>query len=302
MIVYCNNGAGNAPQTYEAWYGYSSLPKLKANSTPVRQLIWSNGTSSVGPYWVSQGADGWRFDVGGDVDPGLTNDPSNDYWEGFRSAVRAVDSQTLTLGEEWGDSSAWLLGNEWDSVMNYRFRSALLSWLATGCSGNGCSGGVFQENDSNNASSSGADQHDQPVPVQRAAALYRRGLPADGAAGDDEPGRLARHQSGALPAQEGQQRQRQRGRAAHEGMVAVLLHLSGRTHPLLRRRDRLEPRWRLGWQHLAGRPLQPRPLPLARCQRQQLQRRCRPCRSSPARWPASTGAIPRFRMATCSTA
>lgn len=149
--------------TYDAWYGYGSLPKLQANTTAVRNLIWSNGLSSVGPYWVDQGASGWRFDVGGDVDPGLTNDPANDYWEGFRSAVRAIDSETVTLGEEWGDGSPWLLGNEWDSVMNYRFRSALLSWLFTGCSGNGCAGGtVLEDNDSNAGSSSGAISYISP--------------------------------------------------------------------------------------------------------------------------------------------
>ncbi len=148
--------------TYSAWYGYGSLPKLQANSTAVRNLIWNNGLSSVGPYWVNQGADGWRFDVGGDVDPGVTNDPTNDYWEGFRTAVRAQNTGTLTLGEEWGDASAWLLGNEWDSVMNYRFRSAVLSWLFTGCSGNGCTGGVFEDNDSNSGSSSGAISYISP--------------------------------------------------------------------------------------------------------------------------------------------
>ncbi len=158
----CDSNDGDDPsgtwtETYEAWFGYGSLPKLQANSTAVRNLIWNNGTSSVGPYWVNQGAAGWRFDVGGDVDPGLTNDPTNDYWEGFRSAVRAVDSNTLLLGEEWGDASAWLLGNEWDSVMNYRFRSAVFGWLFTGCSGNGCSGGTqFEDNDNNVGSASGA--------------------------------------------------------------------------------------------------------------------------------------------------
>ena len=159
VVVYCANGAGNANQSYEAWYGYSSLPKLQATSTQVRTLIYSNGTSSVGPYWVNQGASGWRFDVGGDVDPGLVNDTTNTYWEQFRVAVRAQYSQTVMLGEEWGDASAWLLGNEWDSVMNYRFRSAALSWLFTGCSGNGCAGvspnRQFSDNDSNTASSSG---------------------------------------------------------------------------------------------------------------------------------------------------
>lgn len=153
-----NDDPGGAwTQTYEAWYGFGSLPKLQANLPAVRNLIWSNGLNSVGPYWINQGADGWRFDVGGDVDCGLTCDPANDYWEGFRAAVRAVNPETLTLGEEWQDASAWLLGNEWDSVMNYRFRSALLSWLFTGCSGSGCSGGtMFEDNDSNAGSASGA--------------------------------------------------------------------------------------------------------------------------------------------------
>ena len=63
------------PQTYEAWYGYSSLPKLQANSTQARDLIWAQ-TDSVARYWLDQGADGWRLDVGGDVDPGVTNAPS----------------------------------------------------------------------------------------------------------------------------------------------------------------------------------------------------------------------------------
>ncbi|MCX6032247.1 MAG: alpha-amylase family glycosyl hydrolase [Chloroflexi bacterium] len=160
--------ADNPPgRTYEAWYGYSSLPKLQANTSAVRSLIWSNGLNSVGPYWTQQGASGWRFDVGGDVDCGLTCDPANNYWEGFRSAVRdaGVTGKTdvLMLGEEWGDASGWLLGNEWDSVMNYRFRSAVLSWLFTGCSGNGCTGGtVFEDNDSNAGSSSGAISYVSP--------------------------------------------------------------------------------------------------------------------------------------------
>ncbi len=147
--------------TYEAWFGYGSLPKLNSANPGVRGLFYSSGATSVGPYWVAEGADGWRLDVGGDVDPGLTNDPANDFWEGFRTAIRDTSLQTRTvpimIGEEWGDASPWLLGNEWDSAMNYRFRSAVLSWLFEGCSGNGCTGGVkFEDNDSNDASASGA--------------------------------------------------------------------------------------------------------------------------------------------------
>ncbi len=145
---------------YDQWFIYDSLPRLVSSNAGVRDLVWDNGAASVGPYWVAEGAAGWRFDVGGDVDPGVTADPTNTYWEGFRAAVRAVRNDTVTLGEEWGDGSPWLLGNEWDLVMNYRFRSAALGWLFTGCApgSNGCSGDgtVFQDNDSEVASASGA--------------------------------------------------------------------------------------------------------------------------------------------------
>jgi len=148
--------------TYEAWFGYSSLPKLNSNSSQVRDLFWANGIKSVAPFWIKEGIDGWRLDVGGDVDPGLTNDPSNNFWEGFRSAIRdsSVTGRTdaVIISEEWGDASPWLLGNEWDSVMNYRLRSALLSWFFTGCSGPGCKnhGQLFEDNDSNKNNHSGS--------------------------------------------------------------------------------------------------------------------------------------------------
>ncbi len=163
----CPNGAGNADQNYRAWWGYGSLPKLNSANANVRSLIWSNGLNSVGPYWVSQGADGWRFDVGDDVDPGVTGDSSNNYWEGFRTAVRDAGvtgkDDTLMLGEVWGDASGLLLGNEWDSVMNYRFRSAVFGWLFTECSGNGCTGGhTFEDNDNNAGSSGGAISYLSP--------------------------------------------------------------------------------------------------------------------------------------------
>ena len=147
--------------TYEAWYGYGSLPRLATGQAGVRSLIYANGLDSVGPYWTLQGADGWRLGLGGDADPGLTNDPGNLFWEGFRTAVRnagvTTKSDVMMVGEEWGDASAWLLGNEWDSATNVRLRSAALCWLFTGCSGNGCTGGAsFQDNDNNASSPGGA--------------------------------------------------------------------------------------------------------------------------------------------------
>ncbi len=147
---------GSWTMTYETWGGYGSLPKLNTAHPQVRALFYTQGTASVAPYWIQQGASGWRLDVAGDVDPGLTISPTNGFWSGFRAAIRTVRPDAVMIGEEWGDASPWLLGSQWDSAMNYRFRSAVLGWLATGCAENGCSGGmVFQDNDDNPWSASG---------------------------------------------------------------------------------------------------------------------------------------------------
>jgi glycosidase len=136
-------------QNYESWFGYDSLPKLNASNDGVRDLIWQGDTPSpseaIAPYWM-QWADGWRLDVGGDVDPGVTNDPSNAYWEGFRAAVRAADPEAYIVGEEWAQATPWTLGSEWDATMNYQLSSALLSFFRDE---------TFVDNDHNTGSSAG---------------------------------------------------------------------------------------------------------------------------------------------------
>ncbi len=133
--------------TYESWWGYDSLPKLNSTNPGVRALIWDNTDpfDTVAGHWMGN-ADGWRLDVGADVDPGTTGDPTNDYWEGFRETVKEVNDEAYITGEEWGIANSWLLGGEWDAVMNYQFSSAVLSlWRDT----------TFTDNDHNTGSSAG---------------------------------------------------------------------------------------------------------------------------------------------------
>jgi len=134
----------NWPTQYNCWWGYDTLPTLRSGQSAVRTYIYS-GTNAIATRWVISGTAGWRLDVGGDIDPGLTRDPANGYWEGFRQAVKGADADAVIIGEEWGDATPWLLGGEWDAVMNYRFRSAALSFLRDR---------HFEDND-NNAGSSG---------------------------------------------------------------------------------------------------------------------------------------------------
>jgi len=61
-------GPCDGDTTYEAWWGYDSLPKLNTTNVPaVRSYIYSD-TNAIARYWLEQGADGWRLDVAGDVD------------------------------------------------------------------------------------------------------------------------------------------------------------------------------------------------------------------------------------------
>jgi uncharacterized repeat protein (TIGR01451 family) len=131
---------------YDSWWGYDTLPKLRSGNSEVQDYFWGADSTSIGGRWVISGSHGWRLDVGADVDSGAWYEPANGYWEGFRQTVKAANPDAIIFGEEWSDARSWLLGNEWDSVMNYRFRSALLSFMRDL---------TYWDNDNNAASSGG---------------------------------------------------------------------------------------------------------------------------------------------------
>ncbi len=137
------------PNGYASWWGYDTLPTLRADQAAVRAYFWGDGNASIGGRWVVSGTAGWRLDVGGDLDHGAQELGGNDYWEGFRQTVKAASADAVIVGEEWGDATPWLLGQEWDAVMNYRFRSALLSFMRDQ---------LYWDNDNNDSSSGGTLQ------------------------------------------------------------------------------------------------------------------------------------------------
>ncbi|HEX8681435.1 MAG TPA: alpha-glycosidase [Ardenticatenaceae bacterium] len=117
----CRNGTAN----YEAWWGYDSLPLLNENAA-VKDLVFDQDNTNLTPgviqHWYGLGADGWRFDVADEV--------SHSFWQDFRDAVKDRDNLLGPLySEVWFEATPWLLGDQMDATMNYRYRKAVLGFL-----------------------------------------------------------------------------------------------------------------------------------------------------------------------------
>ncbi len=101
---------------YTCWKGYGDLPKLMTDTPAVRNYIFD-----VTKYWMKTGMDGWRLDV--------PEEMSHDFWIQWRKLVKQENPNAMIVGEIWGDASDWLRGDQFDAVMNYRFRNAVMDFF-----------------------------------------------------------------------------------------------------------------------------------------------------------------------------
>ena len=74
--------------------------------------------------------DGWRLDVAADL--GYTEEFNHRFWRDFRTRVKKANPDALILAEHYGDPKAWLLGDQWDTVMNYDAFMEPITWFLTG--------------------------------------------------------------------------------------------------------------------------------------------------------------------------
>ncbi|MEA4883878.1 MAG: glycoside hydrolase family 13 protein [Clostridia bacterium] len=94
------------------------MPKLRTDNPEVREHL-----ISAAEHWTRElRIDGWRLDVGDDVDPG--------FWREFRKRIRAIDTDALIVGEVLHDATPFLRGDQMDSIMNYPWREACLAFFA----------------------------------------------------------------------------------------------------------------------------------------------------------------------------
>lgn len=122
--------AGKTVYGYDGWWGYDSMPVIKAtNGSEYQTESWakeiigndSKDNGSITQYWLSEGSDGWRLDV--------ANEVSDETWQHFRKSVKALNSDNVIVGEIWTDAVKYLLGDMYDSVMNYMFRGYVTNFV-----------------------------------------------------------------------------------------------------------------------------------------------------------------------------
>ena len=114
--------------TYDGWWGHDTLPKLNyEGSRELEQYILD-----IGKKWVSEpyNCDGWRLDVAADL--GHSPEYNHIFWRKFRDAVKSANPDAIILAEHYGDASSWLMGDQWDTIMNYDAFMEPVSYFLTG--------------------------------------------------------------------------------------------------------------------------------------------------------------------------
>lgn len=110
----------NNPPNYKTFSVVPYMPRFNTENEEVKQFL-----ISVASYWTKEfGVDGWRLDV--------SDEPSHEFWRDFRKAMKDIDNDIFLVGENWHDASLWLIGDQFDSVMNYPVTGLCLDYFATG--------------------------------------------------------------------------------------------------------------------------------------------------------------------------
>jgi glycosidase len=99
--------------SYSSFAGLDTLPQLNHSNPAVLDFL-----VGVTKRWAP---DGWRLDAAQEID--------HRFWRSFRQAVTGPLIGEDTAGP--ADASPYLLGDELDGVMNYRFRRAALGFAQT---------------------------------------------------------------------------------------------------------------------------------------------------------------------------
>lgn len=113
------------PFEYTGWAGHDALPQFRKDqvkglaSDSLREHIYAVTRRWMDPNGdgdPSDGIDGWRLDVPGDV--------PLPFWQLWRKVVKDTNPDAYIVGEIWSPAEQWLDGSAFDAVMNYQFSEA----------------------------------------------------------------------------------------------------------------------------------------------------------------------------------
>lgn len=112
---------GEKPEYEKGNYAYFAdckyMPKWNTSNAATRKFL-----IDLAVEYVRMGFDGLRLDVADEV--------SHTMWRELRTAVKAVNAETLLIGELWHENTFCLRGDEFDGVMNYRVHKVFMDYFA----------------------------------------------------------------------------------------------------------------------------------------------------------------------------
>lgn len=109
---------GSLPEFRHVGDDLSSGPKAHVMAVTRR---WMDPNGDGDP---SDGIDGWRLDVAGEIGAG--------FWADWRGHVKSINPEALIVAEIWHDADEMLGEAAFDSQMNYPFAYAVSDWLSIG--------------------------------------------------------------------------------------------------------------------------------------------------------------------------
>jgi glycosidase len=106
---------------YESFLGIDTLPSFDSSNPEVRNFFYASLSNSVLAHWYQQGAAGWRFD--------FSDGPPPNFWREMRPFAKAMRSDGPLIAESFSNASRFLLGDQFDSTINNRFRRDILGFV-----------------------------------------------------------------------------------------------------------------------------------------------------------------------------
>lgn len=105
---------------YECFASCPYMPKWNTSNPKVVEFL-----VDVALYWIRVAdIDGWRLDVSDEV--------SHAFWREMRKRVKELKPECVLIGENWHDAGSYLLGDQFDGIMNYAFTKACMDFFAFG--------------------------------------------------------------------------------------------------------------------------------------------------------------------------